>query len=88
MQTVGNGDGTLPETVEVGGMSADVDTGEILSIYSGRDYNTKRLNNATQAYYQAGSTMKAFTLIGAVQQGVSLNTMFNGNSPPFVCRII
>ncbi len=81
MQTVGNGDGTLPETVEVGGMSADVDTGEILSIYSGRDYNTKQLNNATQAYYQAGSTMKAFTLIGAVQQGVSLNTMFNGNSP-------
>ncbi|TCD54532.1 penicillin-binding protein [Alloscardovia theropitheci] len=81
MQQVGAGDGSTPETVETGGMSADVDTGEIIAVYGGKDYNTKQLNNATQAIYQAGSTMKTFTLIGAIQQDVSLNTLFNGNSP-------
>ncbi|WP_418969567.1 transglycosylase domain-containing protein [Alloscardovia omnicolens] len=81
MQNTVNGDSTLPATIEVGGMSADVDTGEILAVYGGRDYNTKQLNNATQAIYQAGSTMKVFTLLGAIQQGVNLNTIFNGNSP-------
>lgn len=71
----------VPDTIETGGMSADVDTGAILAVYGGKDYNTKQLNNATQAIYQAGSTMKTFTLLGAIQDGVSLNTMFNGNSP-------
>lgn len=81
MQEVGAGDSSTPDTVETGGMSADVDNGEIIAVYGGKDYNTKQLNNATQALYQPGSTMKTFTLLGAIKQDVSLNTLFNGNSP-------
>lgn len=78
-QTVENGG--APETLSTGGMSADVDTGEIIAVYAGSDYITKPLNNATQASYQPGSTMKTFTLLGAIQAGTSLQTYFNGNSP-------
>ena len=51
------------------------------SLYAGDDYLTHQLNNVDQATFQVGSTMKAYTLLGAIQDGVSLNTVFNGNSP-------
>ncbi len=71
-----------PDGLETGGMSANSKTGAILAVYGGEDYQTKQLNNATQAHYQPGSTMKAFTLIGALQHGVSVDsTYFNGDSP-------
>ena len=54
--------------------------GSIISLYAGDDYLTKQLNNVTQATYEVGSTMKPFALLAAVNEGVSLNTYFNGNS--------
>ncbi len=71
-----------PDGIETGGMSADPRTGAIIAIYAGDDYQAKQLNNATQAHYEPGSTMKAFSLIGAIENGVSVDsTYFNGNSP-------
>ena len=71
----------LPPTLQIGGLSVDPKTGAIISLYAGDDYLTHQLNNVDQATFQVGSTMKAYTLLGAIQDGVSLNTVFNGNSP-------
>lgn len=75
------GSGIVPESVEVGAISVNVSDGSIISLYAGDDYITEPYNNVTQALYEPGSTMKPFALLGAIQNGVSLNTLFNGNSP-------
>ena len=72
--------GVVPDGMQFGAMSANPQDGSILSVYAGDDYLTKQYNNATQAQYEVGSTMKPFALLAAVQEGVSLNTVFNGNS--------
>ncbi|MDF7640578.1 transglycosylase domain-containing protein [Bifidobacterium sp. ESL0784] len=71
----------LNQGMQTGAMSVNPKDGSIISFYAGDDYLTKQLNNATQATYELGSTMKPFALLAAVQDGVSLNTTFNGNSP-------
>ncbi|WP_243387536.1 transglycosylase domain-containing protein [Bifidobacterium felsineum] len=81
MQTVGDTrvDG-MPDTLQVGGIAVEQKTGAVVSIYAGSDYLTKPLNNANQAVFEPGSTMKPFALLGAAQEGVSFDTKFNGNS--------
>ncbi len=82
MQSVGDNRASgMPDGMQVGAIAADPRDGSIKSIYGGTDYLTHQLNNATQATYEPGSTMKPFALLGAAQAGVSFNTMFNGNSP-------
>lgn len=71
----------VPDGVQTGGLSVNVKDGSIISLYAGEDYLTKQLNNVTDATYEVGSTMKPFTLLATVQSGVSLDTLFNGNSP-------
>ena len=75
------GDKALPEGVQVGGISVNPKDGSIISLYAGDDYLKHQLNNVSQSTFQVGSTMKVFTLLGAIQDDVSLNTTFNGNSP-------
>ena len=70
----------MPESIQVGGIAADPKTGSVKAMYAGNDYLTKQLNNATQATFEPGSTMKPFGLLGAAQEGVNFNTLFNGNS--------
>ena len=72
--------GVAPDGLQFGAMSANPKDGSIIAIYAGDDYLTKQLNNATQAQYEVGSTMKPFALLAAIQEGVSLDTVFNGNS--------
>ncbi|TPF77539.1 penicillin-binding protein [Bifidobacterium sp. UTCIF-3] len=81
MQSVGDtrADG-MPESIQVGGIAVEQKTGAVVSVYAGSDYLSKPLNNADQALFEPGSTMKPFALLGAAQEGVSFNTMFNGNS--------
>ena len=71
----------MPDGVQAGAMSANPKDGSIIAIYAGEDYLTHQLNNATQATYEVGSTMKPFALLTAIEQGTSLDTVFNGNSP-------
>ena len=81
MQTVGDTrPADMPASIQVGGIAVDPKTGGIVSIYSGSDYLKQQLNNATQAVFEPGSTMKPFALLGAAQSGVSFDTIFNGNS--------
>lgn len=77
----GKGANAIPDSVQVGGLSADPRTGAILALYAGDDYLSKQLNNVTQATFEPGSTMKAFTLLAAISQGCNLSTRFNGDSP-------
>ena len=70
----------MPESLQIGGIALDPKTGEVLSVYAGSDYLSKQLNNADQAVFEPGSTMKPFALLGAAQSGISFDTLFNGNS--------
>jgi hypothetical protein len=56
-------------------------TGEIIALYGGKDYLVRQLSDATQAIALAGSTFKPFALIAALEQGIPLTSMWDGNSP-------
>ena len=56
-------------------------TGAVLAMYGGQDYLQNQYNNATQATTQAGSSFKPFTLIAALESGISLHSVWNGSSP-------
>lgn len=70
-----------PENNKVGTMTLDPSTGAIRAMYGGPDYIQQGRNDATQSRMQAGSTFKAFTLVAAIDDGYSLRSTWNGNSP-------
>ena len=57
----------------------DPNTGYILAMVGGRDYNTDQFNLATMARRQPGSSFKTFTLTAAIQAGMNPTVMANGN---------
>ena len=73
--------GVIPDGMEFGAISVNAKDGSIICVYAGEDYLSKQLNQATQSVYEIGSTMKPMALLGAIQEGVNLDTVFNGNSP-------
>jgi membrane peptidoglycan carboxypeptidase len=56
-------------------------TGEIVAMYGGKDYVVRQLNDATQSIALAGSTFKPFALLAALEAGIPLTSMWNGDSP-------
>ena len=70
-----------PENLHIGLVAIRPGTGEIIAMYGGKDYLARQLNDATQSIAQAGSTFKPFALIAALQQGIPLTSMWNGDSP-------
>ena len=67
--------------IRVGLASINPATGGIVAMYGGPDYgNPQYINDATQSIAQAGSTFKAFTLVAALESGISLNSTWNGRS--------
>jgi len=70
-----------PKDLRIGLVGIRPGTGEILALYGGRDYLERQLNDATQSITQAGSTFKAFALVAALEQGIPLTSMWNGDSP-------
>lgn len=74
--------GQLPnERLRVSVVSIDPATGGIVSLYGGPDYLVDAKNTASFDLIQAGSTFKPFTLVAGLQQGISLSTTYDGNSP-------
>jgi penicillin-binding protein 1A len=53
----------------------DVQTGEILAMVGGRDFDDSKFNRATQALRQPGSTFKLFVYSAALRSGHSPNEM-------------
>lgn len=62
-------------------VSVDNKSGAIVAEVGGRDYGQSQRNTVTQDTLHPGSTFKAFTLLAALEDGVSLYDRFNGNSP-------
>ncbi|ADG76569.1 glycosyl transferase family 51 [Cellulomonas flavigena DSM 20109] len=75
-------DGAVPhERLRVSISTVDPATGGIVALYGGPDYLTDTRNTATFDKVPAASTFKPFTLVAALQQGTSLATTYNGDSP-------
>ena len=70
-----------PENLRIGLVAIRPGTGEIVALYGGRDYLVRQLNDATQSIALAGSTFKPFALIAALEAGIPLTSMWNGDSP-------
>ena len=59
---------------EVALVAIDPDTGYIKAMVGGKDYEENQYNLATQGARQAGSSFKTFTLIAALEEGISPET--------------
>ena len=70
-----------PDDLRIGLVAIRPGTGEVLALYGGRDYLERQLNDATQSITQAGSTFKPFAIIAALEKGIPLTSMWNGDSP-------
>lgn len=71
---------SLPDNLEVALVAIDPDTGFIEAMVGGRDYTQNEFNLATQAKRQAGSSFKTFTLLAALDEGISPETNLNCES--------
>ncbi|GAB95432.1 putative penicillin-binding protein, partial [Kineosphaera limosa NBRC 100340] len=71
------------DDVRVGLASIKPGDGAILAIYGGSDFRSQPYNSATQAQLQAGSTFKPFTLVAALEKGISTRTQLDGSSPAY-----
>lgn len=62
--------------------------GAIVAMYGGADYNpvTSPYSDADQALLQAASGMKLYTAIAALQNGKSINSLYNGNTGYKIAR--
>lgn len=56
-------------------------TGEVIAMYGGKDYVVRQLNDATQSIALAGSTFKPFALVAALEAGIPLTSVWNGDTP-------
>ena len=56
-------------------------TGYVQAIVGGRNYTKNKFNMATQAHRQPGSSFKTMTLVAALNDGMSPNTMVDSSSP-------
>lgn len=70
-----------PDNLHIGLVAIRPGTGEIVALYGGKDYLARQLSDATQSIALAGSTFKPFAIIAALEQGIPLTSMWNGDSP-------
>ena len=70
-----------PENLHIGLISIKPGTGEILAMYGGKDYLKYQFNAATQGIASGGSSFKPFALIAALEAGIPLTSVWNGDSP-------
>ena len=70
-----------PENLHIGLVAIKPGTGEILAMYGGQDYLKYQFNAATQGITSGGSSFKAFTLVAALEEGIPLSSIWNGDSP-------
>jgi penicillin-binding protein 1A len=57
-------------------VSVDPGTGAVRAMVGGSDFELVKFNLATQAHRQAGSSFKPFVLAEAIDQGISLETLY------------
>jgi penicillin-binding protein 1A len=57
-------------------VSIDPRNGAVRAMYGGWNFKTRQFNYATNAIRQAGSTMKPFVLAQALNDGLSVNSVY------------
>jgi membrane peptidoglycan carboxypeptidase len=70
-----------PANLHIGLVAIRPGTGEILAMYGGQDYLKYQFNAATQGITSGGSSFKVFTLVAALEEGIPLTSLWNGDSP-------
>jgi membrane peptidoglycan carboxypeptidase len=79
-----NGPTSGTEGLRIGLAAVRPGTGEVVAMYGGKNFIDDQINNATRQFAQAGSTFKTFALAAGLEQGVPLNSLWNGDSPSTV----
>ena len=69
------------EDLHVGLAAVRPGTGEVVAAYGGHDYVERPGVNDALSALQPGSTMKPFGVIAALEEGISLESRFQGDSP-------
>nr|WP_255633365.1 transglycosylase domain-containing protein [Demequina sp. TTPB684] len=64
--------------LRVAAVTMNPETGAVTGMYGGADYLQVQRNAVTQDVAQAGSTFKPFTLVAALESGISLDSVYNG----------
>ncbi len=67
--------------LHIGVASVDPRTGALKGFYGGQDYLKSQINYATRAAGSPGSAFKPFALAAGIDDGYSLTSTFDGNSP-------
>jgi membrane peptidoglycan carboxypeptidase len=70
-----------PANLHIGLAAIKPGTGEILAMYGGQDYLKYQFNAATQGIASGGSSFKVFALVAALEEGIPLTSVWNGDSP-------
>ncbi len=70
--------------IQVSGILMDPNTGAILAIAGGKDYNISQYNRALSSKRQVGSTMKPFLYYKALENGMTITSTFRSEKTNFV----
>ena len=70
--------------IQVSGIVMDPNTGAILAIAGGKDYNISQYNRALYSKRQVGSTMKPFLYYKALENGMTVTSTFRSEKTSFV----
>lgn len=71
---------TLPDNLSVAMTCVDPSTGYVKAMVGGKNYRKNQWNLAAQSQRQAGSSFKMFTLVAALENGISPQTPVNCGS--------
>ncbi|WP_291377705.1 transglycosylase domain-containing protein [Demequina sp.] len=66
--------------LRVAAVTMNPETGAVTGMYGGADYLEIQRNAVTQDIAQAGSTFKPFALVAALENDISLDSVYNGSS--------
>lgn len=74
----------IDEEMQAAGILIKPETGQILGLVGGIDYNTSQYNRATKAKRQVGSTMKPLLYYSALENGMTATSTFKSEKTTFV----
>ena len=69
--------------IQMAGIVMDPQTGKVLALSGGRDYNKSQYNRATMSKRQIGSTIKPFLYYSALENGFTPSTTFTSEKTTF-----
>lgn len=69
--------------IQLAGVVMEPESGKILALTGGRDYNKSEYNRATTAKRQVGSTIKPFLYYSALENGFTPSTTFTSEKTTF-----